>query len=196
MKKTVYSFLATFLVANLLFINVSKAQISASDLLENAISMTQKGDAQDVARAVDLVSAGLKAEVSPSNGIFKDKLLSQVGNLGSIVSALKSGNGDKTKLITALGTIKTLLAAQGLSNMLKGGNLVGKAAAVASAIAVVKGGLSLLSNGKNTDGVSSLLDKISGKTAKLDKKGLFAKMAQNALKKKLGSALDMVNGLM
>lgn len=190
MKKNV--FLILLLVSS---VNFSFAQLSAESLIDNAISMVQKGDNQDMSRAIDLVSMGLKSEVNSGSGIFKDKLVSQLGGLGSIATALKGGVADKTALQKTLGILKTLFAAQGLSNMLKGGNILGNAAKVASAIAVVKGGLSLLGSGKKVDDIAGALDKITGKTAKLDKKGIFAKFAQNALKKKLGSTLGLVNGL-
>ncbi len=190
MKKIIFVF-ALFVGS----VNLSFAQLSAESLIDNAISMVQKGDNQDMARAIDLVSMGLKSEVSSGNGVFKDKLIGQLGSLGAITSALKGGVADKTALQKTLGILKTLFAAQGLSNMLKGGNILGNAAKVAGAIGIVKGGLSLLGSGKKVDDIASILDKVSGKTAKLDKKGLFAKFAQNALKKKLGGALDMVNGL-
>lgn len=173
----------------------SFSQLSAESLIDNAVSMVQKGDNQDMARAIELVSGGLKSEVNSGSGIFKDKLLSQLGGLSSIATALKGGVADKTALQKTLGVLKTLFAAQGLSSMLKSGNIVGKGAKVAGAIATVKGGLSLLGSGSKVDSITSILDKVSGKSAKLDKTGFFAKFGQKALKKKLGSALDMVNGL-
>jgi hypothetical protein len=190
MKKSIL-FFATILLT----VNLSFSQLSAESLIDNAMSMVQKGDNQDMARALDLVSNGLKSEVSAGGGIFKDKLLSQLGGLSSIATALKGGASDKTALQKTLGILKTLFAAQSLSNMLKGGNLLGNAAKVASTIGLVKGGLSLLGSGSKVDQIGSILDKVTGKSAKLDKTGFFAKFAQKALKKKLGGALDMVNGL-
>jgi hypothetical protein len=183
-------------LATILFTaSMSFSQFSAESLIDNAMSMVQKGDNQEMARAIDLVSMGLKSEVNSGGGIFKDKLLGQLGGLSSIATALKGGAADKTALQKTLGILKTLFAAQSLSNMLKGGNLLGNAAKVASAIALVKGGISLLGSGSKVDQITSILDKVTGKSAKLDKKGFFAKFAQKALKKKLGGALDMVNGL-
>jgi hypothetical protein len=190
MKKSILILAAIIFTSTFSF-----SQLSAESLIDNAMSMVQKGDNQDMARAIDLVSMGLKSEVNSGSGIFKDKLLGQLGGLSSIATALKGGVADKTALQKTLGVLKTLFAAQSLSNMLKGGNLLGNAAKVASAIALVKGGLSLLGSGSKVDQITSILDKVTGKSAKLDKKGFFAKFAQNALKKKLGGALDMVNGL-
>jgi hypothetical protein len=184
-----------FLLFTLVVSFSSFSQIAVEDLIDNASSMVQKGDNQDMSRALDLVTMGLKSTAGQGDGIFKDKLISQIGSLGAITTALKGGVADKTALQKTLGVLKTLIAAQGLSSLLKSGNLLGKAAKVASAIGIIKGGLALLGTGKKVDDVASLLDKVSGKTEKLDKKGLFAKLAQNALKKKLGSALGMVNGL-
>ena len=190
MKKLVFAF-----VVSLFITSSGYSQIDTESLIDNAMSMVQKGDNQDIGRALDMVSLGLKNGIGSSEGIFKDKLIGQLANLGSITSALKSGVVDKPALGKSLGILKTLVAAQGLSGLIKGNKLVGNVAKITSAIAVIKGGLSLLNQGKEVDTVASLLDKVSGKADKFEGKGLFKKIAQNAAKKKMGKALDMLNGL-
>lgn len=177
------------------FISLSQAQIDTESLIDNALSMVQKGDNNDIGRALDLVSSGLKGSVASGDGIFKDKLMSQANGLSALTSALKGGVADKGALSKTLGLIKTLVAAQGLSNLIKGGSLAGKAAKVASSIGVIKSGLPLLNAGGKVADITKLLDKVSSKSSVLDKSGFFAKFGQKAAKKKLGSALDMLGGL-
>lgn len=184
------------LTAILGFFSLSQAQVDTESLIDNALSMVQKGDNNDIGRALDLVSGGLKGSLASGDGIFKDKLMSQANGLAGLTSALKSGVADKGALGKTLGVLKTMLAAQSLSNLVKGGGLAGKASKVASSIGVLKAGLPLLNNaGGKLGDVTKLLDKVTGKSAVLDKTGFFAKFGQKAAKKKLGSALEMLNGM-
>lgn len=190
MRKLLLVFVASFFI-----ICKGYSQIDTESLIDNAMAMVQKGDNKDIGRSLDMVSMGLKNGIGSSEGIFKDKLIGQLANLGSITTALKSGVVDRPALGNSLGILKTMVAAQNLSGLIKGNNLVGNVAKITSAIAVIKGGLSLLNKGKEADTVANLLDKVSGKANKFEGKGLFKKIAQNAAKKKMGKALDMLNGL-
>jgi hypothetical protein len=172
----------------------AQAQIETSTLIDNAMAMVGKGDNADIGRALDLVTMGLKSD--QGNGIFKDKLVKQVANLGNVSSALKGGVLDKAAMTKSLGLLKTMLAGQALSNLVSGNQLGGNAAKVMSNIGVVKNGLSLLGDAKQAASIGKILDKVGGKSAKLDKSGLFAGFAKKAVKKQLGSALGSLSGLL
>jgi hypothetical protein len=189
MKKVIFTcalFLSIFAKVN--------AQIDTSTLIDNASAMVSKGDNADIGRALDLVSMSLKGD--QGGGIFKDKLIGQVANLGSVSSALKNGVVDKGAMTKSLGLLKTMLAGQALSNMVSSNTLAGNASKVLSNINTVKSGLSLLGDAGQAASIGKVLSKVGDKSAKLDKTGFFSGFAKRAARKKLGSALGSLSGLL
>lgn len=176
----------------------SSLQAQSFDLssLDDITSLINKGGSNT--KVVGLLGGamdGIKSEIGNSNSSFAPKILGQVANLGSMIPALKSGNINTNLITKAISTIKTLIAANRLKNMLGQGSLLGKSSQLSSNVGVLQQGLGMLGGGSKVDKIFSLLNVVNKKSPKLEKDGLFGKLASKAISKKLGSSLDMLGGL-
>ncbi|AWV98172.1 hypothetical protein [Arcticibacterium luteifluviistationis] len=191
MKKTILLTLITlFTFGNL------QAQFDLG-ILDNAMSMVKSGDNNTkVAGILGDAVMGLKDEAKQSSGDFSSKLLGQAGILGGLIPAISKGNADKNLLQKVISTIKTLVAAQRLKSLLGGGSLLGKSSQVNSNVGLIQSGLGALGSGSSVDKLSSVLGAVTKKSSKLENTGIFANLAEKAVSKKLGTSLNLLNGLL
>lgn len=185
------------LVLSIFAISTSSLQAQSFDLssLDNITSMINGGDKTKAIGLLGGALNGIKSEVGNSNSSFAPKILGQVSSLATMIPALKSGNGNTNLIIKAINTIKTLIAANRLKNMLGQGSLLGKSAQLNSNVGILQKGLGMLEGGSQVDKISKMLNVVSKKSPKLEKSGLFGNLASKAISKKLGGSLDMLGGL-
>jgi hypothetical protein len=164
--------------------------------LDNITSLINKNDNKKAIGLMEGVLGGIKSEVGNSNTGFGQKILSQVGSLASMIPALKAGNGNVNLITKAISTIKTLIAANRLKNMLGQGSLLGKSSELSSNVGILQQGLGMLQGGSKVDKISKLLNVVNKKSPKLENSGLFANLASKAVSKKLDSSLDLLSGLL
>lgn len=189
MKKAIFFFLTIFSFTVL----TTEAQ-DLSGLLDNALSMSSKGDNKGLASALSGISTGLEKEANDNGGDFKDKLLSQVGGVKKLIPLASKGMVKQGPLKKLINTIKLMLGANRVSNMLGGGgSLIGKAAGLKSSLGLMQAGSSVLGGGK-ADKLGGLLSGAMGNVDKLGGSKMAAKAAEPALKNQLGGILSMVKG--
>lgn len=191
MKKLTKTFFA------FLFIGLMAFTVNAQDLeglLDSALTMQEKGDNDGLAKALSGISTGLEKEVNDNGGDFKDKILSQVGGIQKLIPLASKGMVKQGPLQKLVSTIKLLLGANRLSNMLGGGgSLIGKAAGLKSNLGLLSAGSSILGGGQ-ADKLGGLISGAMGNVNKLEGNSMAAKAAEPALKNQLGGILGMVKG--
>lgn len=191
MKKFILSLLTILFVST-----IGIAQIpNIEDLLDKATSLQAKGDNAGLSKILTQSTSLLEKEASGSKGDFKDKLLSSVGGLKSLIPLASKGLVKQNGLQKLISTIKLLLGANRISSMLGGGgSLLGKGASLGSSLGLMKVGLGALGGGDSSDKIGSLIGNAMGSVGKLDSGGMKAKAAEPAIKKQLGGLMDMVKG--
>lgn len=183
--------------AILVFSGVSlQAQSFDISSLDKVTSLFNQGNTKQAASLLGTALSGIKSEVGNSNTSFAPKILSQVGSLSSMIPALTKGNANAGLFAKAISTIKTLLAANRLKGMLGQGSLLGKSNQLTSNVGILQQGLGMMQGGGSVDKISGLLNVVNKKAPKLEKSGLFGKLASKGISKKLGSSLDLLGGLM
>jgi hypothetical protein len=161
--------------------------------LDNALAMSEKGDMPALEMAMTKVQTQVEKQAGEGNSDFKDKLLTAAGGLKNMIPMLSKGATKTTELQKIISTIKLLLGAHKLSNMLGGGgSLLTQAAGLKSNLGLMKMGMSVL--GGKGDQMGSLIGSAMSGVAQLEKGGMGAKTAEPALKKQLGSILDLAKG--
>ena len=187
MKKLVLFILTLFCI------NVASSAnaMEIEGLLDQALSLQKSGDKAGLEKTLNLSAVALEKETKESKGDFKDKLTSSLGGLKSMIPLASKGLVKQNALQKLVSTIKLLLGANRISGMLGGGSLVGKAAGLKSNLGLMQMGMSALGGGGG-DQMGSLIKGALGGVDNLEKGGLAAKAAEPALKKQLGSILDMV----
>lgn len=188
MKKLVLFILTLFCI------NVASSAnaMEIEGLLDQALSLQKSGDKAGLEKTLNLSAVALEKETKESKGDFKDKLTSSLGGLKSMIPLASKGLVKQNALQKLVSTIKLLLGANRISGMLGGGSLVGKAAGLKSNLGLMQMGMSALGGGGGRDQMGSLIKGALGGVGNLEKGGLAAKAAEPALKKQLGSILDMV----
>lgn len=187
MKKLVLFILTLFCI------NVASSanSMEIEGLLDQALSLQKSGDKAGLEKTLNLSAVALEKETKESKGDFKDKLTSSLGGLKSMIPLASKGLVKQNALQKLVSTIKLLLGANRISGMLGGGSLVGKAAGLKSNLGLMQMGMSALGGGGG-DQMGSLIKGALGGVGNLEKGGLAAKAAEPALKKQLGSILDIV----
>lgn len=190
MKKLI---LPILLILSLGFSNTINAQTDSLEImLDNVVAMSEKGDTKAAEIAMMSSTSKIEKEANESKGDFKDKLLGSVGGLKAMLPMVMAGGGKVAGLQKAISMIKLLMGANRLSSMLGGGgSLLGQAAGLKSNLGLLKMGMGALSGG-SSDQMGSLLSAAMGSVTQLEKGGMGAKTAEPALKKQLGSVLEMV----
>lgn len=185
--------IAIVLFSMFFFCATSQAQ-GLEGLLDQAMRMQEKGDKKGLADALSGISSGLKKEANDDGGDFKDKILSQVGGIDKLIPLASKGMVKKGPLQKLISTIKLLLGANRISNMLGGGgSLIGKAAGLKSSLGLMSAGSSILGGGQG-DKLGGLISGAMGNVDKLDDNKMAAKAAETGLKGQLGGMLDLVKG--
>lgn len=191
MKKITKTLLAFLFIG---FISLSTNAQDLEGLLDSALSMQQKGDNDGLANALSGISTGLEKEANENGGDFKDKMLSQVGGIKKLIPLASKGMVKQAPLQKLVSTVKLLLGANRLSNMLGGGgSLIGKAAGLKSSLGLLSAGSSVLGGGQ-ADKLGGLISGAMGNVNKLEGNSMAAKAAEPALKNQLGGILGMVKG--
>lgn len=165
-------------------------------ILDKAGTLINDGHQKKAGLVLSDALMGIKDEVSGTSNSFTPKVLSQVSALSSFIPALKSGNANVSGIQKIISLIKTAVAAQRLKGMLNGGGLLGKSSQLQSNVGILQSGLSMLGNSGSTYKVSKLLNVVGKKSGKLDGSGFGAKLAEKAVSKKLGSSLNLIEGLL
>ena len=189
MKKTVLLILSFFTLS---FLQTNAQDLSA--LLDNAVSLQAKGDNKGLSNALSGIATGLEKEANDNDGDFKSKLLSQVGGVKKLIPLASKGMVKEGPLKKVINTIKLMLGANRVSNMLGGGgSLIGKAAGLKSSLGLMKAGSSVLGAGQ-ADKLGGLISGAMGNVDKLGGNKMAAKAAEPALKKQLGGMMSMLQG--
>lgn len=182
--------------------NVSFAQmVSVEGLLDQAVSLTQKGNnSSELVNVLNLGSAALSKELSAGgsgNNNLTSKLLGQAGILKNLIPLATQGNLKVDAISKVVNTIKLLLGANRISNLLGGGksNLLGNAAALTSNLGLLKAGSSVL-GGDSSNILGGLINGVTKNIGKFDKKGFLGigggKFAAGMANKKLQKIVSLV----
>ncbi len=187
-------YLFLMLITSLFFSTTLLAQDDELSLsMDNALAMSEKGDNAGLEASLSKISTQVDTQANDSKSDFSDKLLSASGGLKTMIPMLSKGAGKLGDLQKLFSTIKLLMGAHKLSNMLGGGgSLLSQAAGLKSNLGLMKMGASIL--GGKSDQMTSLLGSAMSGVAQLEKGGMGAKAAEPALKKQLGSILDLAKG--
>ncbi|MCP9763558.1 hypothetical protein EGI31_11380 [Lacihabitans soyangensis] len=193
MKKS-FSILITSLL--LIFTTNTFAQSSLEGILDKVVSLS--GNSGNGSQVADLLGKGvsmLEQEANTGGAEMKSKLLGQVGGLKNLIPLATSGKLNAGSLGKIVNTIKMLVAANRLKNMLGGGksSLLGKGSAITSNLNLLQSASSVLGSGVSGQ-FSKLLSSTTKSVGKLDKSGLFGKLAAGATEKKLGKLVNLVSG--
>jgi hypothetical protein len=191
MKKT-FLILITFLV--LILTTNTFAQSNIEGILDKVVSLAgQKSNGPQIASLLGTGVSVLEQEANTGNADIKSKLLGQVGALKGLIPLANSGKLDLGSLSKIVNTIKMLVAANRLKTILSGGksNLSQNKSGIVKTLNLLKAGSSVLDSGfQNKFG--KLLGATTKSVGKLDKNGMFGKLAASATNKKLDKIISLV----
>ena len=184
------------LIISLVLILTTKtfAQSNIEGILDKVVSLVgQKSDGPQIASLLGTGVSALEREANTGNTSIKSKLLSQAGALKGLIPLANSGKLDLGSLSKIVNTIKMLVAANRLKTMLSSGksNLSQNESSIVKNLNLLNAGSSVLgSNVQNNFG--KLLASTTKSVGKLDKSGLFGKLAASATNKKLEKIISLV----
>lgn len=161
--------------------------------LDKAVAALSKGDKAASAQALQTGIAALEAEVQQKPTSFKDKLLSQVGKLKTLLPLIMGGGLSGNVLQKAVGLTKLASGANRLEGLLAAGSLIGNASKLTSGLSGLGSALSALGGGTQSAGQSLISTAMAG-VGKLSGGGVIAKAAEPAVKSQIGSVLNFVKG--
>lgn len=176
------------------FVSGSFAQDSTTvALLDKAVTLSEKGANDSTAAALKTATAALETEAKSSGGSLKDKLLSKVGDLKSMIPLASAGTLQKGLLGKAVNAIKMLMGANKISSLLGKGEsgLLGNAASLTSSLGLIKAGSSVLGTESGSQ-LSGLLGEATKAVGGLNSKGITGKLAAKASSQSLGSIVKLV----
>lgn len=132
-------------------------------------------------------------EANTGNADIKNKLLGQLGALNGLIPLANSGKLDLGSLTKIVNTVKMLVAANRLKTMLSDGksNLSQNETNIARNLNLLKAGSSVLGSSVQNN-FGKLLASTTKSVGKLDKSGLFGKLAASATNKKLEKIISLV----
>ena len=160
--------------------------------LDKAVDALNKGDKAASAQALQSGIAGLEAEVQQKPTSFKDKVLSQIGNLKTLLPLITGSGLGSGILQKAVGLTKLASGANRLEGLMSAGSLIGNAGKLTSSLSGLGSAMSVL-GGKQSAGQSLISTALSG-VSKLSGGGALAKAAEPAVKSQLGNVLNFVKG--
>ena len=160
--------------------------------LDKAVDALNKGDKAASAQALQAGIAGLEAEVQQKPTSFKDKVLSQVGKLKTLLPLITGGGLGSSVLQKAVGLTKLASNASRLEGLMSAGSLIGNASKLSSGLSGLGSAMSVL-GGKQSAGQSLISTALSG-VSKLSGGGTVAKAAEPVVKNQIGSVLNFVKG--
>ncbi|MCP9749057.1 hypothetical protein EGI24_20365 [Lacihabitans sp. CS3-21] len=191
MKKP-FSILITSLL--LIFSTNTFAQSNIEGILDKAISLAgQKSEGPQIASLLGTGVSLLEREANTGNADIKNKLLGQLGALNGLIPLANSGKLDLGSLSKIVNTVKMLVAANRLKTMLSDGksNLSQNETNIARNLNLLKAGSSVLGSSVQNH-FGKLLASTTKSVGKLDKSGLFGKLAASATNKKLEKIISLV----
>ncbi len=184
------------LVATFLFLtthNSHAQRVTLEGLLNEAVTLSQKGEKEELVEALKSGSFALESEANTRGNEMKDKLLDQAGTLKSLIP-LAAGGTLKTDVLTkVVNTIKLLVGANQINNLLTEGKdgLLGNGETLANSLNLMKSGKMALDI-KQQDKLGDLLEVASETVKRLDGNDTGAKVAASSAKKTLGKIVDLV----
>jgi hypothetical protein len=190
-----YLFILTTMAGLFAFTSSTSAQeLSVETLLDKAVSLAKKGDNAGTAEALTKGATALEKEAKSSTGDLKDKILSKVGSLKSLIPLAAGGKLQTGVLGKVVNTVKMLIGANRISGLLGKGEsgLLGKAAELTSSLGLIKAGTSVLGSGMQSQ-LGGLLGEATKSVAGLNKGGVAGKLAASASSKQLGSIVKLVS---
>lgn len=191
MKKP-FSILITSLL--LIFSTNTFAQSNIEGILDKAISLAgQKSEGPQIASLLGTGVSLLEREANTGNADIKNKLLGQLGALNGLIPLANSGKLDLGSLTKIVNTVKMLVAANRLKTMLSSGksNLSQNKSSIVKNLNLMNAGSSVLGSSVQNN-FGKLLASTTKSVGKLDKSGLFGKLAASATNKKLEKIISLV----
>lgn len=185
------------MVKDSVFTATASSTASADSLpdaqLDRAVAALNKGDKAASAQALQTGIAALEAEVQQKPTSFKDKLLSQISKLKTLLPLITGGGLGGNVLQKAVGLTKLASGANRLEGLLSAGSLIGNAGKLTSGLSGLGSALSVLGGGTQSAGQSLISTAIAG-VGKLSSGGAIAKAAEPAVKSEIGTVLNFVKG--
>ncbi|WP_337043469.1 hypothetical protein [Emticicia sp. 17c] len=178
----------------LLLTNISFAQrTSLEGLLDEAINLSQKEQVEELAEVLKSGSIALESEANTRGNDFKNNLLEQAKVLKSLAPLATQGSLKKETVTNTINTIKLLLGANHINNLLSEGKegLLGNAVSLMTSLNLLKSGKAVLDN-KGQEKLDKLVDSVADNVKKLDGKDTEAKVAATSAKRILGKIVDLV----
>ena len=162
-------------------------------LLDKAVAANKTGDKVATVQALQAGTTALETEAKGNSGSLKDKLLSQVSNLKTLIPLAESGMLGGGILPKAAGIAKLLVAHQRIEGLIAGASMLSNVGAITSNLGILKSGLSVLSPATQSSGNSLISAAMSG-LGKLSGGGPATSALIPSVKGQLGSVLDLVKG--
>lgn len=168
---------------------------TAAAKLDAALAASSKGDKAATVSALNAGVAAAEAQAATSKGDFKDKLMSQAGNLKKLIPGVSSGLVGGNVLNKAVSLVKMALGANQISNLLGGGgSLLGSVGALTGGLNLMKGALPAIGGGAAAATGSSLISNALSGVGKLS--GVGGAAAEPAVKQQLGGVLNFAKGIL
>ncbi|MEZ0608191.1 hypothetical protein ACAW74_06740 [Fibrella sp. WM1] len=168
---------------------------TAAAKLDAALAASSKGDKAATVSALNAGVAAAEAQAATSKGDFKDKLMSQAGNLKKLIPGVSSGLVGGNVLSKAVSLVKMALGANQISSLLGGGGgLLGSVGALTGGLNLMKGALPAIGGGAAAATGSSLISNALSSVSKLS--GVGGAAAEPAVKQQLGGVLNFAKGIL
>lgn len=184
------------MVKDTVFTSVTSSTATTDSLpdtqLDKAVTALENGDKAGSAQALQSGIAAVEAEAQKKPSSFKDKILSQVGKLKTLLPLITGGGLGAGALGKAVGLTKLASGAGRLENLISAGSLIGKAGQLTSGLNGLNSAMSVLDGGASTG--QSLISTALGSVNKLGQGGMVAKAAEPAVKSQIGGVLNFVKG--
>lgn len=168
---------------------------SVAAKLDAAVAAANRGDKAAAANALNAGVAAAETQAATSKGDFKDKLMSQAGNLKKLIPGVSSGLVGGNVLSKAVSLVKMALGANQISNLLgDSGSLLGSVGALTGGLNLLKGALPAVGGGQATAMGGTLISNALSSVGKLSGAGGAA--AEPAVRQQLGGVLSFAKRLL
>jgi hypothetical protein len=192
MKKYIF---VGFIAALLLFVHYdsSAQRITLEGSLDEAVSLSQTGEKEKLVEAIKSGSFALESEANTRGNEMKEKLMGQAGVLKSLIPLAAEGTLKTDVLTKVVNTIKLLVGANQINNLLSEGKegLLGNATSLAGSLNLLQSGKSALDT-KQQGKLGDLIEAAAVTVKKLDGNDAGAKIAASSVKKTLGKIVELV----
>jgi len=165
---------------------------STAAKLDQAVAAHTQGDKTTTVQALQDASTALENEAKSTNTSFKSKLQAGAEGLKTLIPLAQTGLVKGNLLTKAVSIAKLALGGSRLETLLGGSSLLGQTSALTSNLNLLKTGLGILGGSKQSTG-QSLITKALSSVSGLDNGDT---KAEPAVRKQLGSVLDLVKGVL